>query len=174
MARLQALAGLLAFAIMLFPFPVLGDTAAAANHKPSATCSDWDLEEARITEQLAKEPGRVNFVVTGQEVAVFAWNMRWAFDIDVDADTLYIIEAETPGSTIKHVHLFTVRNHCITHYSLTWGAVIAEMLRYDAWERGNPHVDGQTDRTVPPGRPVRPVSAVLLPYDPPPPVVPTE
>lgn len=141
-------------------------------HKPSATCSDYDLEEARITEVLAQEPDRLWWKVTDEYLAVFTWNMKWAFDIDVDADTVYIIEAKTAGPThIKSVHMFTVRNHCITHYTATWGSVIAEMLRPDAWERGNPHVDGQTDREVPANRPPTPAkrpSGLNIPEEAPP------
>lgn len=109
-----------------------------------------------ITDLLEAEPDRPHAIATGYAVEVFHWNMRWAFEIEIDADTVYVVKAITPGSHEIHVHLFTVKNHCITYYKLTWGSVIAEMFREDAWERGNPHVDGQTDRPVPAGRPVRP------------------
>lgn len=141
--------------LVLALLPVKGDLY-AAEHKPSTTCSDYDLEEARITDELAKEPDRLRMVVTdAYTVDTFTWNLKWAFDIDVSADTLYIISALTPHSSVQHVHLFVVRNHCIIAYKLTWASVVAEMLRDDAWERGNPHVDGQVDRPVPPNRPTK-------------------
>lgn len=142
-------------------------------HKASATCSDYDLEEARITEELAQEPNRQHWVLTGDVLKVFAWNLKWAFDIDVDADKVYVIEAMTASPNTKHVHLFVVKNGCITVYKLTWASIVAEMLRCDAWERGNPHVDGQTDRTVPANRPECPAQLIpTIPHDPVPPYAP--
>lgn len=151
-----ALSALIAVAL----WPEKGDVQAmeAPAHKPSAICTDADLEEHVITDLLDNEPSRPHVIATGYAVEVFKWNMKWAFDIDINADTIYVVQAMTPGSKELHVHVFTVQNHCITYYKLTWGSVIAEMFREDAWERGNPHVDGQTDRPVPANRPVRPAA----------------
>jgi hypothetical protein len=168
--RSTALALALASALALLP--VKGDATAQdvkPPHKPSATCTDFDLEEARVTEQLAAEPDRLWWKVTDEYLAIFKWNMSWAFDADVEADIVYIIEAKTVGSTIKSVHVFTVKKGCITQYTATWGSLIAEMLRWDAWERGNPPVDGQLTRTVPANRPPKPATpGVHMPAPPPP------
>lgn len=137
--------------------------AAAPEHKPSNSCADWDLEEARITDEIAIEQP-LWWLVQGNNLAIFSWNMKWAFNVDVDADTLYVIQARTATpSNLKSVHIFTVRNNCITQYKLTWASLIAEMLRYDAWEKGNPHVDGQPDREVPPGRPLPSMTPSTVP-----------
>lgn len=139
--------------------PAFTEPAVKPPHKPSATCPDADLEEHIITDELAAEPERPRIIVTGWNLDVFKWNMKWAFNIDVDADTVYIIQAMTPGSHEMHVHVFTVKEHCITYYTVTWAKVISEMLRYDAWEIEHPaqsYADPTMIPPVPAGRPAPP------------------
>jgi hypothetical protein len=136
--------------LLLLPALALSAPAFAADpvpmHAPS-TCPA-EMLESHITEEMAAQPDRVVKIVTGKELAVFAWNMKWAFDVDVEADTLYLIQASSSA-----VYLFTVKDHCITYFTATIGSLIAELLQPDAWEHEHPDVPGSPTDPMPAGRP---------------------
>lgn len=109
---------LLAFLTLLSVTPALADG-----------CSDPALEEARITDQLAKEPNRPHLVVEKGPLKVFLENMKFYFNADpYDIDKVYLIMGLRPYPD-PYVHMFVLSKGCIVYYTRTDPALIAKMLK---------------------------------------------
>jgi len=99
---------------------------------PPRECA-YEAQEQRVTDQLDQEPDRPRVILRegDKNLEWFRQNMKWAFDIDIDADTVYFIEARLRYPGRAAVHLFVVKNGCITYYTATDAVLMAQMVNQD-------------------------------------------
>lgn len=97
----------------------------------------YEANEARITEELIKEPDRPYFIIEGNDLDLFIKNLNDIYNVGLirgQVGKIYIIDQAMHPSNpnFQGVHMFVVTpDGCIGYYQTTYKVIIRLLLSED-------------------------------------------